>query len=237
MIDTIGVVIPCYNYSRYLTEALESVIDQDYEDWKCVVVEDAGNDVEDVKKIEEEFKDRVSFVYHKENRGLSASRNTGLEALDTPYYIQLDADDLLEPYALRVLKEALDENPECDIAYGYCIDFGQGKFNIVKRLPWSIDNMRKRDITLATFLYRRRMVEKIGSYDETLPGYEDYEYQARAIAKGVKAVYVEKPIFRHRTHHDPRNLDASNRWYRNQRDYGHEKLMQMLTERVPEVFG
>ena len=91
---TVSVVIPAYNYAHFVGEAIESVLAQTYEDFEVLVIDDGSTD--NTREVVQAYVDkdnRVRYVY-KDNAGLSAARNTGIEIATGAYIAFLDADDL-----------------------------------------------------------------------------------------------------------------------------------------------
>lgn len=92
----ISVIIPCYNQGHYLSEALQSVLNQTYENWECLIVNDGSQD--NTHQVAQEWleKDkRFSYIF-KENGGLSSARNKGLDNATGEYIQFLDADDIID---------------------------------------------------------------------------------------------------------------------------------------------
>jgi glycosyltransferase involved in cell wall biosynthesis len=111
----VTVLIPFYNPGAYIIEALDSVFGQTYQDWQLILVDDASTD-NSASMIEDYLKDpRVKLIKHSENRGQSKSMNTGLKLVETPFVIQLDADDWFYPHTLEVLLKETETAP-ADIA-------------------------------------------------------------------------------------------------------------------------
>jgi glycosyltransferase involved in cell wall biosynthesis len=94
----VSVIIPAYNYSRYLPFALESVLNQTYSPVEVIVVDDGSTD--DTNKVVARYGERVKYIYQT-NSGLSAARNTGIKAASMPFVAFLDADDVWEPGFLK----------------------------------------------------------------------------------------------------------------------------------------
>ena len=95
MNQLISVIVPCYNQAQYLDECLQSVLDQTYQDWECIIVNDGSPDnTEEVAKNWVEKDSRFKYFY-KENRGLSSARNLGIEKSIGKYLFFLDSDDWL----------------------------------------------------------------------------------------------------------------------------------------------
>ena len=92
----ITVVVPCFNDSRYVVACLESVKNQTFENWECIVVDDASTD-DSLRRTWEftQSDDRFRVVRHTRNSGLSAARNTGLRLATGEYITFLDSDDFL----------------------------------------------------------------------------------------------------------------------------------------------
>lgn len=108
----VTVLIPFYNPGSYILEALDSVFLQTYKDWQIILIDDASTD-NTVTIIEDYLKDpRVRLVRHSQNMGQSKSMNTGLKQVETPFLIQLDADDWFYPHTLEILIKETETNPE-----------------------------------------------------------------------------------------------------------------------------
>lgn len=92
----ISIIVPCYNQAQYLDECLQSVIDQTYQDWECIIVNDGSPDnTEEIAKKWIEKDSRFIYLY-KENGGLSSARNEGLDKASGIWIQFLDCDDKIE---------------------------------------------------------------------------------------------------------------------------------------------
>jgi len=114
----ISIIIPCYNYSLYIPQALKSLQEQDFTNWECWVIDDGSTDstsriVNDIAIYDK----RINYVY-QENQGQPVARNTGLRLAKGDYIQFLDADDLLEPMKFSRQLNYLLQNTEVDIVYG-----------------------------------------------------------------------------------------------------------------------
>lgn len=119
-----SVIVPCYNYGRYLAETLSSVSHQKYQNWECIVVDDGSTD--DTKDIAESFVNRDNrFIYvYRQNGGLCSARNTGQQHSKGDYFIFLDSDDLLTDQALEWYSHKIASD-QSDIIAGNWSDFFQ----------------------------------------------------------------------------------------------------------------
>ena len=106
---TFSIIIPVYNVEKYLRKCLDSVLCQSFPDWEAICVNDGSTDgsvgiLEEYAKNEHRLK-----VISQPNAGLPAARNAGLKAAGGEYVVFLDSDDWLEPDALKVLSDNLQE--------------------------------------------------------------------------------------------------------------------------------
>lgn len=110
----VSVIVTAYNKENYIRKCLESVINQDCNDWELIIVEDGSTD--NTKEVIEQFvkpylenityKDRIKLVLHSENNGVNAARITGLENVSCEFFTFLDGDDYYEPNAISTLLNA-----------------------------------------------------------------------------------------------------------------------------------
>jgi len=118
----ITVVVPCFNYQRYVALAIESALGQSYERKEILVIDDGSSD--DSAAVIDRYQGRVSIV-HQENRGHVRSCERGLKESRGDIVIFLDADDLLSPNSLQVIAEAWE--PSCTkVQYDVAIIDGAG---------------------------------------------------------------------------------------------------------------
>ncbi len=110
-----SIIIPAYNYGRFVGRAIESALEQDGEDFEVLVIDDGSTD--DTRQVVARYEDRVSYFHHA-NRGQSATRNRGIDLAHGRYLIFLDADDRLLPEALSHLRGAIEEDPEAGMIFG-----------------------------------------------------------------------------------------------------------------------
>src|ERR1700677_968317 len=123
MIPLVSIIIPCYNSSQYLPEALNSVLSQTYQNFECLIIDDGSTD--ETKAIIQNYtqKDSRFYYYFQENTGAATARNNGI-SYSTGEFIQfLDADDLLPPEKLKIQVEYLLQNESVDIVYGEYVLF------------------------------------------------------------------------------------------------------------------
>lgn len=119
----ISIIIPVYNVSAYIQRCLDSVVNQDFDSIECILVDDCGSDNSAelaLNYIHNHTTSSISFkmLHHPSNRGLSAARNTGVEAANGDYILFLDSDDELAPHALDNMHKLILRYGEVDIVQG-----------------------------------------------------------------------------------------------------------------------
>lgn len=114
----VSVVLPNYNYARYLDERIQSILNQSYEDFELIIVDDASKD-NSLEVIEKYTQDkRVRTKFFGQNSGLPYKRwNDGYELATGKYVLFAGADDSCAPTFIETLVEKLDKNPSVGIAY------------------------------------------------------------------------------------------------------------------------
>lgn len=107
---------------KYIAEAIESIVDQTYDNWELILVDDGSTDgaTAIARDYAQRFPDRIRYIEHPghENRGMSASRNAGVAAGSGRYISFLDADDIWLPDRLERFVEVAGEFPEAGMIYG-----------------------------------------------------------------------------------------------------------------------
>lgn len=113
----ISIIVPCYNQAQYLDEALQSISDQTYSNWECIIVNDGSIDhTEKIALDWSKIDDRFIYI-KKENGGLSSARNSGIEIAKGDYLQFLDSDDVLNKtkIELSITQLKFQKNNEKDI--------------------------------------------------------------------------------------------------------------------------
>jgi len=122
----VSIVIPVYNVSQYIRRCIDSVIAQDYTDViECILIDDCGTDnsIEIAEQIISDYKGHIEFkiLHHSQNKGLSAARNTGIEAATGDYLFFIDSDDSITPNCISLLVEEVKKHPDVELVQGYTV--------------------------------------------------------------------------------------------------------------------
>jgi GT2 family glycosyltransferase len=196
--NSVSVVIPCYNYGHFLPEAVSSALDdQPGTDVRVLVIDDASTDGSaDVAGVIAAADARVEVVAHTVNRGHIATYNEGLlDWADGDYTVLLSADDRLAPGALARAAELLDAHPNVGFAYGHPIRFADGTSPPAARARvrgwsvwpghWWLERRFRESVSCVTspeVMVRTSLQHQVGGYDPRLPHTADVEMWLRMAA-------------------------------------------------------
>lgn len=242
----VSVVIPTYNGGYYLCQTIESVLAQTFQDIEILVIDDASD--QDIASLLRPYKERIQYV-RKERSGPASSRNHGIKLARGQYLALLDHDDLWHPDKLQMQVRALDERPQCALAYCYpmLID-GEGK-PIPNEKPSSFPSgdvtldflSANRITTFSATLIRKSIFEKTGFLDEALEmtTADDYDMWLR-ISDVAEIVFVPDDLVSYRIHAGNllKNYDQNLRAHMYVLDKfmkGSAKLRQGLKEKANEI--
>jgi len=210
----VTVVIPCYNHANYLADCLESLVAQTLPHWEAIVVDDCSPDQSEIERVIAGFADgRIRCLRHERNRGLGASRNTGIRASRTEYVYPLDADDKVDPTCLEKLVAALDADEGLDCAFADCQLFGRSTEILEFPGPPPGKKMLRSEHTIpgAGTMMRKSFWEGLGGYDEAevlRNGREDFEFYIRAFERGCSFRRVAEPLYLYRIAHTQMSVEC-----------------------------
>lgn len=202
-----SVIIPVYNAEKYIAATIQSVLDQVCGEFEMIIIDDFSTDSS--AEILSRFSDsRMKRITHKENMGVSVSRNEGLEIAKGEYIIFLDHDDLLPEDRLLRHMIYLEKHPEIGAVGGKIINIdGQGELIDVYRDQIEADPLRNRAVLHSenpyinsSVTYRKSVLEdyKIRFWDKAY-GLEDYVFLL-AVSKVSRVSAIEDVTLQYRRH-------------------------------------
>lgn len=207
----VSVIIPIYNRIDYIHEAINSVLEQTYKDYEIIVVND-GSSV-DVQEALEPYKDKIVYLYHQENRGIAAARNTGIKGSKGKYIALLDEDDLFEHQKLEIQVPILENNPEIGFVYSDFYTFYTEQTE--KTLCFAVGRNNPEEFAQTFFfncsvappstLIRRTCIENVGFFDDVSP-HDDGDLLLR-IALRWRVKFSDYPSARVRYHDNQTSLN------------------------------
>jgi glycosyltransferase involved in cell wall biosynthesis len=207
----VTVVVPAWNASKYLREAIQSVLNQTFTRLELVVVDDGSTD--DTAAIVRAFADRRLTLVTQQNGGPGRARNRGISesAPSTRYFAFLDADDSWAPEKLSRQIDQIEHEPRC----GAVVTFARYVSSTGRALgrggepltPALNENIARADYypaaAMSSLLVRRSVMERVGAFDEALGrlGSEDLDFIAR-LAQVAPIGAVPEPLISYRVHPD-----------------------------------
>jgi hypothetical protein len=218
----VSVVVPCYNYERYLEPCVASALEQPLVDVDVIIVDDRSTDGSLALARSLASRDpRVQVVAHRTNKGPVGTFNDGLERAEGQYLVRLDADDLLTPGSLGRAVALLEAEPSVGLVYGHPVHFtspdapstareqvaswtiwgGHAWLERRCRLGWNC-------ITSPEVVMRGSVVDRVGGQREHLPYAHDMEMWLRISAVSDVA-HIEGPDQAFHRDHD-QSLTGSN---------------------------
>lgn len=218
--DLVSTVIPVYNRAGMVAAAVRSVLAQTYRPIEIILVDDGSTDgtLAELNRLAAE-RPEIVRVAHRENGGPGLARETGRLLARGEFIQYLDSDDLLLPRKFEVQVAALRAQPECGIAYGRSRLIDAAGNVLKESSKWTGKKMERLFPALLvdrwwhthTPLYRRSLCDEIGPWPERQP--EDWDYDARAGATGVRLAFCDEPVSCHRRHEGHRITDRSRARY------------------------
>jgi glycosyltransferase involved in cell wall biosynthesis len=195
----IDVVVPCYNYGRFLEACVRSVLEQSVGDLRVLIIDDASSDdsVSVARKLA--YTDRrISVFAHSQNWGHISTYNQGIAWACADYFLLLSADDMLVPGALERATAVMDANPDVVLAYGKCISWRDElplpKIDAQRSNTWSRQDLLGdmcayggNLVRTPTAVVRTSTQKAIGGYRGSLPHSADMEMWMRFAAHGAVA--------------------------------------------------
>ena len=184
---TVSVVIPCFNYGQYLREAVESVVDQTFQDFEIIIVNDGSTD--DTREVAEalikEFPDHRIHLLNQENSGHPAiARNNGIAVARGEYILPLDADDKLHPGALENYLQAVEKHgSQPVVAFGWLQSFGADN-SLWRAGDFHPHQLLRRNQVPSSSLFHRSVWSTQEGYRDH--GFEDWAFWVGAVRIGAR---------------------------------------------------
>lgn len=201
---SVTVLIPVYNGEDYIGECLESVLNQTYDNYQILVVNDGSTD----KTLEKLQEYPVKILSYEENKGISYALNYGIDHIDTDYIVRMDSDDIMHPKRLAIQAQFMEDNPNIFMMGTTCLRF-DGK------LDWVPDFKRVFPIEELRFLYlfhpvilhptvifrTRPFKEKGYRYRSEMDGAEDFAL-FKELVFNEEVVHIDYPLMKLRERAD-----------------------------------
>jgi hypothetical protein len=198
----VTVVMPVYNGERHLAEAIDSVLEQSYDNFELAIVNDGSTDGT-AEIIGSRHDDRIVVVDNGENLGLSKSLDIGFRMARGSLLARLDADDIAEPQRLARQVSEMNQQPALAMVASWFLEIDDNGHLLVEgRPPSDVTSLRWRllfgnPIPPSTVMLRRDALADAAAHDESLSYAMDYELWCR-IARASPVAIIEEVLVRYR---------------------------------------
>ncbi|WP_158233426.1 glycosyltransferase [Reichenbachiella sp. 5M10] len=197
----VSVIIPSFNREALITETLQSVSNQTYTNWECLIIDDGSTD--GTKVVVHSFVDKDSrFKWverHREPKGAPTCRNIGIEISEGEYVIFLDSDDLLADFCLEKRVEHFRLNPTLDFVVFNILGFKKkpGDYNLL----WNVLDKDEDDLyrflisdtpwATPSAIWKKDSLIRLGGWDVNAKNWQDWEFHIRALIAGYSYIKID----------------------------------------------
>ena len=256
MFPKVSIVIPAYNASNYLAEAIDSALAQTYPNYEIIVVNDGSKDEGATAAVAKRYGDKIRY-FEKENGGSSSALNVGIQNMTGEWFSWLSHDDLYVPQKLEKQMEYLQQmNFPMELlqkqVFFSAFDLIDGDGKTIRRAN------QKKDVKLAERLERfssnaeliaeptrynfngcsclvhKSAFECVGFFDEKLRLLNDIDMWFRLYAAGYQVHYLPLPLVKGRIHAKQVSRSIGFSYHNSEQDWFWERSFQWLLEHCPE---
>jgi len=212
---SVSVVIATYNRANFLPETIDSVLNQRFQDFELIVVDDGSTD--NSREVLRRYEPRVRYIY-QENHGPSAARNLGVRHAKGAWIAIQDSDDLCAPEHLAALHGYVQSHPECGMVFGNGGYLGGKEHNRETIVPRDksrrlardgvrlVDHFERSIVRLQASLISKRCYDALGGHDESLWLCMDLDLSFR-LFMSYPVAYIDQVVFLYRRH--PGNISRN----------------------------
>lgn len=201
LLPKVSVVIPCYNHGIFLNDSVNSVLEQTFQDFEIIIVNDGSTDDYTNKVINSYTNNKIKIITTT-NQGLSAARNNGIKISTGEYILTLDSDDIFESTFLEKAIPILNDNTNIGVVTCWYKTFGKDfgrEYGVIYPEGGDIKNFLARNNCCASSLFKKECWVKVGGYNEKfLNGYEDWSFWIDVTKKGWVVNVIQEVLFNYR---------------------------------------
>lgn len=212
IIHNVSVVIPCFNDSEFVEQAIDSILAQTYRCQEIIVVDDGSNT--ETKNVLKAISSKITRLITQENKGQSSARNVGIRESTGDYILVLDSDDYFEATFVEKAILALEAS-NIKIVACYIVRFNSN--NIIdeyRHKGGGVSVLMLNNQATGSVMFRKKDFIKVGGYDESMrKGFEDWEFYIRLLKKGGLLYIIKEPLFNYRMRIDSTTSKANQAKY------------------------
>jgi glycosyltransferase involved in cell wall biosynthesis len=208
---TVSIIIPAFNAAAHIDETLDSVRQQTYANWECIIVNDGSTD-NSRETIQAFIKDDPRFkLIDIPNSGVCAARNTAVRYAEGTYLFPLDSDDRIAPSCIARCLDEFDKKP------GLRLVCPQGQLFGAETGLWVLPEFEYRtmlhhNMIHNSSLFRKTDFERIGGYRTNMKhGLEDWDFFIALLYKATpeEVIQLKEPLFYYRVSNNGRRMTAA----------------------------
>jgi glycosyltransferase involved in cell wall biosynthesis len=206
---TFSVIIPAYNSENFISQTIESVLNQTYKDFELIIVDDGSKD--STRKTLESYRDkdsRIKVIFTPNSGGPTTPTNIGLNLATGTYIAFLDHDDIWKETKLEALLREYEANPDAGFILSNVEIFFENENRRVhskarskkKKLPVPSILAGKYFNTFSALSVRNNILSRVGSLDTNLFVFADYDIIVRLVSFGVPHLFLNESLATYRIH-------------------------------------
>lgn len=235
----VTVLMLVYNAEKYIREAIDSVLNQTFEDFELLIILESRTSDLSKDIIKTYIDKRIRLIENKKSMNLSELRNKGLRLTKGEYIAIMDADDISYPNRLKVQYEYMEKNPDVGIVgswndviddVGKAVEFWNADRS--SEDIYYILNFRN-CLTHCSILFRKDLVMNNGGYNENMNLSEDYELYNR-ISKIARIHQIQQPLVKWRRHHNSIGFRKRNELIERANGVVTHNLERLVEERIDD---
>ncbi len=179
----VSVIIPVYNGEKYITQAINSVLSQDYDPIELIVIDDGS--IDDTKNQVMKFGNQIRYFYQR-NCGQSIALNLGLDHTKGDYISFLDSDDYWTKHKLKNQIEIFKKDPDLDMVYGFIQQFISEDLSLEEQKSKACPTDPQPGFHRSTLVAKKQSIFKVGYFSEQYEFGEFIDWHRRAMDIGLK---------------------------------------------------
>jgi glycosyltransferase involved in cell wall biosynthesis len=194
----VSVVIPCYNYGKFVEETIDSCLHSTFQDIEIIVVDNGSTDPYTIKVLNQLNKPKTR-VLRNNNNNLPNGRNVGIRQAKGKYILPVDADDLIAPTMIEKMYRVLESKPEVGFVTGGLHYFGDQYWDWLPP-PFDLKGLLRSNTVCVTSLFRKKAWSDVGGYNESMTGYADWDFWISLAEKGWVGDSIPEILLYYRRH-------------------------------------
>jgi glycosyltransferase involved in cell wall biosynthesis len=194
----LSVVVPCYNYGKYIRDALESIQSQTFRDYEIIVVDDGSKDKFTLGVLNDLKREGVR-VLTQEHSGPARALNSGISLARGKYVCCLSADDMIEPTYFEKSLVLLESNPGISFTYPLVKAFGREQ-RVGFTKPFDLALLLTYNHVCGSAVFLRDAWKVVGGFNTSMPAYEDWDFWISLGESGFRGRLIPEPLFKWRRH-------------------------------------